>query len=143
MELYPKGGLMVINETNLMDKKAERNVEKRHILKKDVNQGRLEENVSERKEKEEETIKRRGEEDERMRQIIKEQEEGIARNRQKIRELEQKIRRLKSAEGKEGKIDFFPTWKPAQGLKNKGEEKDGMEEEEQYLTVVKRALHVF
>ena len=88
MELYPKGGLMVINETKLKDKKAERNVEKRHILKKDVNQGRLEENVSKRKEKEEETIKRRGEEDERMKQIIKEHEEGMARNQQKIRELE-------------------------------------------------------
>ena len=36
IELYPKGGLMVINETKLSDKKAERNVEKMHIQKKDI-----------------------------------------------------------------------------------------------------------
>ena len=78
-----------------------------HILKKDVNQDRLEENVSKRKEEEEETTDRRREEDDRMKQIIKEHEEGMARDRQKIRELEQEMRRIKSAEDKEGKIDFF------------------------------------
>ena len=30
---------------------------------------------------------------------------------------------------KEGRIDFFPTWKPAQGVKNNAEE------EEQYMTI--------
>ena len=58
---------MVINKTKLRDKKAERNVEKMHIRKKDVNQDRLEENVSEQKDKEEETIDRRRKESDRMR----------------------------------------------------------------------------
>ena len=42
IELYPKGGLMVINKTKLSDKKAERNVEKMHIREKNVDQDRLE-----------------------------------------------------------------------------------------------------
>ena len=127
--LYPKGGLMVINETKLRDKKAERYVEKMHTRKKEVNQDRLEENLSEQKDKEEETINRRREESDRMRQIIKEHEEGMARDLQRIKELEQEVRRRKSAREEEEKIDFFPAWKPVQGvMKN-------TEEEEQYMTI--------
>ena len=64
-----------------------------------------------------------------MRQIIKEHEEGLARNLQRIQELEQEVRSKKSAREEEEKIDFFPAWKPAQGvMKN-------TEEEEQYMTI--------
>ena len=68
-------------------------------------------------------------EDERMRQIIKEHEEEMARIRQQIQELEQEERRLKDMKEKEGRIDFFPTWKPVQGVKNNAEE------EEQDMTI--------
>ena len=71
----------------------------------------------------------RREEDEKMRQIVKEHEEGMARLRQRIRKLEQEERRLKDVQEKEGRIDFFPTWKPAQGVKNDAEE------EVQYMTI--------
>ena len=121
IELYSKGGLMAINETKLSDKKAERNIEKMHIQKKDVNQDRWEKNVNKQKDKEEETIDRRREESDRMRQIIKEREEGMARDRQRIQELEQEVRRRKS--------DFFHAWKPAQGVTK------NTEEEEQYMTI--------
>ena len=47
IELYPKGGVMVINGTKLSDKKAERNIEKVQIQEKDVDQDRWEENLSE------------------------------------------------------------------------------------------------
>ena len=116
LELYPKGGLMVINETKLRNEKAERYVEKMHIQEKEVNQDRLEANVSEQKDKEEETINRRREESNRMRQMIKEHEEGMARDLQRIKELEQEVRRRKSAREEEEKIDFFPAWKPVQGV---------------------------
>ena len=53
----------------------------------------------------------------------------MARMRQRIQELEQEERRLKDVKEKEGRIDFFPTWKPAQGVKNNAEE------EEQYMTI--------
>ena len=59
IDLYPKGGVMVINETKLSDKKAERNIEKVQTQEKDVDQDRLEENVSERKDNKEEIIGRR------------------------------------------------------------------------------------
>ena len=87
-----------------------------HIQEKEVNQDRLEANVSEQKDKEEETIDRRREESDRMQQMIKEHEEGMARDLQRIKELEQEVRRRKSAREEEEKIDFFPAWKPAQGF---------------------------
>ena len=65
IELYPKGGVMVINGTRLSDKKAERNIEKVQIPENDVDQDRLEEIVSERKDKEEEIISKRRKEDNR------------------------------------------------------------------------------
>ena len=129
MELYPKGGLMVINGTKLSDKNAERNVEKVRIQEKEVDQDRLEENVNQRKDKEEEIIGRRRKEDDKMRQTVKEHEEGMARFQQRIHELEQEERRLNKVKEKEGRIYFFPTWKPAQGVKNNAEEG------EQYMTI--------
>ena len=75
---------MVINGTKLNDKKAERNIEKVQIQEKDVDQDRLEENVSEQKDKEEEIISRRRKEDNRMRQIFKDHKEEMARKRQRI-----------------------------------------------------------
>ena len=57
---------MVIKETKLRNEKVERYGEKMHIQEKEVNQDRLESNVSEQKEKEEETINRRREESDRM-----------------------------------------------------------------------------
>ena len=59
LKLYPKGGVMVINGTQLSDKNAERNVEKVWIQEKEVEQDRLEENVNQQKDKEEEIIGRR------------------------------------------------------------------------------------
>ena len=94
---------MVINGTKLSelsDKNAERNVEKVQIQEKEVDQDRLEENLNQQKDKEEEIIGIRRKEDDRMRQIIKEQEEGMARSRQRIHELEQEERRLKDAKEK-------------------------------------------
>ena len=107
IKLYPKGGVMVINETKLSDNKAERNIEKVQIQEKekDVDQDRLEENMSEQKDKEEEIISRRREEDNR---IIKKHEEEMARKQQRIQELEQETRRLKSAKEKRKKSIFFP-----------------------------------
>ena len=90
---------MVINKTKLRGKKAERYVEKMHTQKKEVNQERLEESVSEQKDKEEETLNRRREESNRMRQIIKEHKKGMARDLQRIQKLEQEVRR-KSARRK-------------------------------------------
>ena len=85
--------------------------------------------MNQQKDKEEEIIGIRRKEDDRVRQIIKEHEEEMARSRQRIQELEQEERRLKDVKEKEGRINFFPTWKPAQGVKNNAEE------EEQYMTI--------
>ena len=62
-------------------------------------------------------------------QLIKRHKEERARSQQRLQELKQELRRLKSAKEKEEKINFFPTWKPAQGVT------DNTEDEEQYMTI--------
>ena len=56
VKLYPNGEVMVINRTQLSDNNAERNVEKVRIQEEEVDQDRLEEDVEQRKDKEEEII---------------------------------------------------------------------------------------
>ena len=60
--------------------------------------------------------KERREEDEKMRQVAMEE---IARLRQRILKLDQEEREIKERQEKEKRIDFFPTWKPAQIMRQR------------------------
>ena len=53
----------------------------------------------------------------------------MAKLQLRIQELEREERRLKEGKEEEEKIDFFPTWKQVQGVRNDAEE------EEQYMTI--------
>ena len=128
IELYPKGGLMVINSDKLRDKETGDYVQNRQTQTKDVCKGRLEE--KEQKNKDAETISRGSKEKDRITQKIKEHEEDLPRKLQTIWRLEKEVEeRRKPVLDEKEKIYFFPKWKALQGVIRETEEK------EQYMTV--------
>ena len=117
IELYPKGGLMIMHSDKFSDKETENNVGKLQNLKNERHREEMEEITIERRNKDAETLRRGREEIDRSNQKNKEKEALLEKMLQTIQRLELEVKeRRKTTRNEEEKIDFFPQWKPPQGL---------------------------
>ena len=137
IELYPQGVLMVIHSDKLSDRGPENSVEKILPSQSKVFKDSLEEIATVRRNKDAETLQQMIDRRDRADQKCRELGESLGIVLQAIQRLEaitQEKENCKSREegrkpilDEEKKIDFFPQWKPQQGVIEE------TEEEEEYL----------
>ena len=116
VELYPQGGLMPIHSDKSSDKGPENRIEKILPSTSKVFKDSLEEIAIVQRIRDAETLQRMSDEKDNADQKCREFEEALVIALQAIGRLEQEEEQRKPVLNEKKTIDFFPQWKPQQGV---------------------------